>query len=62
MAYIVTPTFNQVTGEQADTQVSVSLHNGEHNTTTEQLTLQDEVFEPFEQQSPMFDSVDGDKK
>ena len=62
MAYTVTPTFNQVTGEQADTQVSVSLHNGEHNTVTEQLTVQDEAFEPFEQQSPMFDSLDGDKK
>ncbi|WP_137007069.1 hypothetical protein [Synechococcus sp. UW105] len=59
MAYTVTPTFNQVTGEQGDTEVSTSLHHSPQ--FKEDSFIQDEAFEPFEAHTPILDSLSGDK-
>ena len=62
MAYTVTPTTNQVTGEVGEATVSTSLHHGTPNQThTSQTTEDEEVFEPFEPAESFINALSEDK-
>ena len=62
MAYTVTPTTNQVTGEVGQATGSTSLHHGTPNQThPSQATEDEEVFEPFEPAESFINALSEDK-